>query len=193
MNDDELFPRASVLRKVLAFTFRHWARTPLPALACAGAMMLGTLTEVFVPLYAGRMIDAVGGGDASLAWWSFAAIAALGCAMVVLRHLGWWSIVPLTLTMMGTVGIAVAILLFVVIGNPSAGGAVPAALLPTFWRTVGPWLPNGAATEAVRSAVYFDAAGIGGPVLVIAAWAVAGAVLTMGASWVLHRRSVTTG
>ncbi|PXA98063.1 multidrug ABC transporter ATP-binding protein [Nostoc sp. 3335mG] len=103
MNDDELFPRASVLRKVLAFTFRHWARTPLPALACAGAMMLGTLTEVFVPLYAGRMIDAVGGGNASLAWWGFAAIAALGCAMVVLRHLGWWSIVPLTLTMMGTV------------------------------------------------------------------------------------------
>lgn len=92
--------------------------------------------------------------------------------------------------LLGTVGIAVAILLFVVIGNPSAGGAVPAALLPTFWRTIGPWLPNGAATEAVRSAVYFDAAGIGGPVLVIAVWAVAGAVLTMAASWVLHRRGV---
>ncbi|MET0247939.1 MAG: ABC transporter ATP-binding protein [Sphingomonas sp.] len=103
MTDDDLFPRASVLRKVLGFTFRLWARTPLPALACASAMMLATLTEVFVPLYAGRMIDAVGSGDGALAWWSFGAITALGCAMVVLRHLGWWSIVPLTLTMMGTV------------------------------------------------------------------------------------------
>ncbi|WP_043644322.1 ABC transporter permease [Nocardioides alkalitolerans] len=91
--------------------------------------------------------------------------------------------------LLGTVGIAVAILLFVVIGNPSAGGAIPAALLPTFWRTVGPWLPNGAATEAVRGAVYFDAAGIGGPLLVIAAWAVAGIVVTMVASWLLHRRT----
>ena len=67
MTDDDqedLFPRASVLRKVLAFTFRLWARAPLLAVACAAAMLLATLTEVFVPLYAGRMIDAVGGGDA---------------------------------------------------------------------------------------------------------------------------------
>lgn len=99
-DDQDLFPRASVLRKVLAFTFRLWARAPMLAAACATAMLLATLTEVFVPLYAGRMIDAVGGGDTVMAWRAFAAIAALGGAMVVLRHLGWWAITPLTLNVM---------------------------------------------------------------------------------------------
>lgn len=103
MTDDDtedLFPRASVLRAVLTFTFRHWARTPWLAVACGAAMLLATLTEVFVPLYAGRMIDAVGSGAAQAAWRAFAAITLLGGAMVVLRHLGWWTITPLTLGMM---------------------------------------------------------------------------------------------
>ncbi|MFC5373625.1 ABC transporter ATP-binding protein [Brevundimonas faecalis] len=93
-------PRASVLRKVLAFTFRLWRRTPVLAAACAGAMLLATLTEVFGPLYAGRIIDAVGRGDIQAAWAAFAVITALGGAMVVFRHLGWWAITPLTLNMM---------------------------------------------------------------------------------------------
>lgn len=92
--------RASVLRKVLAFTFRLWRRTPLLAVACAGTMLLATLTEVFAPLYAGRIIDAAGRGDVGAAWAAFAAITVLGAAMVVLRHLGWWAITPLTLKMM---------------------------------------------------------------------------------------------
>jgi ATP-binding cassette subfamily B protein len=99
-DDEDLFPRASVLRKVLAFTFRLWARAPVLAAACAAAMLLATLTEVFVPLFAGRMIDAVGSGDRNGAWNAFAAIAGLGAGMVVLRHLGWWAITPLTLNMM---------------------------------------------------------------------------------------------
>ena len=93
-------PRVSVLRKVLGFTFRLWGRTPLLAAACAGVMLLATLTEVFTPLYAGRIIDAVGSGDIAGAWRAFAVIAALGGTMVVLRHLGWWAITPLTLKMM---------------------------------------------------------------------------------------------
>ncbi len=99
-DDEDLFPRASVLRKVLSFTFHLWRRTPLLAAACAMAMLLSTLTEVFVPLYAGRMIDAVGGGDAGAAWLAFGVITLLGAAMVVFRHLGWWAITPLTLGMM---------------------------------------------------------------------------------------------
>ncbi|KAK0339156.1 hypothetical protein LTR94_035750, partial [Friedmanniomyces endolithicus] len=74
--------RASVLRKVLAFTFRLWRRTPWLAVACAGTMLLATLTEVFAPLYAGRIIDAAGRGDVGAAWAAFAVISALGAAMV---------------------------------------------------------------------------------------------------------------
>ena len=39
-DDEDLFPRASVLRKVLSFTLRLWRRTPLLAVACAMAMLL---------------------------------------------------------------------------------------------------------------------------------------------------------
>ncbi|MBO9723093.1 MAG: ABC transporter ATP-binding protein [Novosphingobium sp.] len=98
--DEDLFPRAAVLHKVLAFAFGHWRRAPVLAVVCAGAMMLATVTEVFVPIYAGRMIDAVGGGLAAEAWRAFAAITVLGLGLVVFRLLGWWLITPLTLGMM---------------------------------------------------------------------------------------------
>ncbi|PCG14906.1 MULTISPECIES: ABC transporter ATP-binding protein [Sphingomonas] len=99
-DDNDLFPRASVLRKVLAFTFALWRRRPALAAACVGAMLLSTLTEVFGPPYAGALIDAVGRGDPAAAWHAFTMIAALSGAMVVFRHLGWWAITPFTLGMM---------------------------------------------------------------------------------------------
>ncbi len=77
----------------------------------------------------------------------------------------------------GTVGIGLSILLFVVIGNPSAGGAYAWPLLPTFWRVVGPYIPSGAGTAATRGIAYFDGIGIGTNLLVIATYAVVGIVL----------------
>jgi hypothetical protein len=79
----------------------------------------------------------------------------------------------------GLVGIGLAILLFVVLGNPSAGGAYPAPLLPPFWSAIGPWLPPGAGTDAVRGIVYFGGAGVGQAALVLAAYAVVGLVATL--------------
>jgi hypothetical protein len=82
----------------------------------------------------------------------------------------------------GLVGIGLAILLFVVLGNPSAGGAYPAPLLPPFWAGIGPWLPPGAGTSAVRGIVYFGGAGVGQAVLVLAAYAVVGLLATLAGS-----------
>lgn len=79
----------------------------------------------------------------------------------------------------GLVGIGLAILVFVVLGNPSAGGAYPAPLLPPFWAAIGPWLPPGAATGALRGIVYFGGAGAGIAALVLAAYALVGLVATM--------------
>ncbi len=78
---------ASALRAVAAFAFRHWASQPGLALGIAGAMSLATLTEVFVPYFAGRMIDALSLGAAGreAALDAFIAMSALGLAMVVLR------------------------------------------------------------------------------------------------------------
>lgn len=82
----------------------------------------------------------------------------------------------------GVVGIGIAVLLFVILGNPSAGGAYQSWLIPPFWRVIGPWLPPGAGTSAVRGIVYFDGAGVFGPCLVMAAYAAVGAVVLLIAS-----------
>lgn len=77
------------------------------------------------------------------------------------------------------IGIGIAVLIFVVLGNPSAGGVFPPPLMPTFWRAIGAWIPNGAGTQVARSIAYFGATNIVVPLLVLAAWAVAGIVVTL--------------
>jgi hypothetical protein len=52
-------------------------------------------------------------------------------------------------------------------------------LLPPFWAAIGPWLPPGAATGAIRGIVYFGGAGAGVATLVLAGYAVVGLVATM--------------
>ena len=68
---------------------------------------------------------------------------------------------------------------FVIFGAPAAGGTVPSAFLPEFWRMFGPYLPAGAGTTVVRNTVYFGANEIGISLLVLAAYLVAGALVVM--------------
>ena len=79
----------------------------------------------------------------------------------------------------GVLGIGAAVLLVVVLGNPSAGGAFPRSMLPTFWRAIGAFLPPGAGTDAVRSIAYFGGAQTGYPLLILGGYAVAGIVLSL--------------
>ncbi|MFE2296236.1 DUF3533 domain-containing protein [Streptomyces sp. NPDC059452] len=79
----------------------------------------------------------------------------------------------------GIVGIGLAVLIIVVAGNPSAGGAFPLPMLPDFWRAIGPALPPGAGTWVARSIAYFQGNAVTGPLLVLSAWAVVGTALTL--------------
>lgn len=79
----------------------------------------------------------------------------------------------------GVVGIGLAVLLVVVLGNPSAGGAFPRSMLPTFWRSIGAFLPPGAGTDAVRSISYFDGAQTGYPMLIMGGYVLVGLVLAL--------------
>ena len=81
--------------------------------------------------------------------------------------------------LLGVIGIGVTLLLIVIIGNPSAGGAFQAGVMPTFWRVVGEWIPTGAGVDGVRQIVYFDSDAMTRPLLVLAAYAVVGIVLTL--------------
>jgi ATP-binding cassette subfamily B protein len=92
--------RADSIRAVLAFTFAHWrAQRPLAA-AIALSITAATAVEVFVPVFAGRLIDALAAGARDTALMLFAAMAGLGLVMVVLRHFAWHGIVPFTLRTM---------------------------------------------------------------------------------------------
>lgn len=79
----------------------------------------------------------------------------------------------------GMAGTALVILLFVILGNPAAGGAYARPLLPGFWGTVGGLLPPGAGVDLVRSVLYFDGARILGPIAVLIGWALPGAALAL--------------
>ncbi|WP_328431225.1 DUF3533 domain-containing protein [Streptomyces sp. NBC_00453] len=88
----------------------------------------------------------------------------------------------------GIAGIGLAILLVVIAGNPSAGGAFPLPLLPPFWKAIGPALPPGAGTWVARSIAYFQGTATTGALLVLSAWAAAGIVITLLAATLRTRR-----
>jgi hypothetical protein len=51
-------------------------------------------------------------------------------------------------------GIGAAIVLYVVIGNPSAGGPFPRSFGPSAFEAIGGWLPPGMGVDGIRAVVY---------------------------------------
>ncbi|MEV6951917.1 DUF3533 domain-containing protein [Streptomyces sp. NPDC051183] len=133
------------------------------------AGLLGTLI-------AGPVLDALPGSVMALWGLGTLVVFAVGAITLALQGLA------------GVVGIGLAILLIVVFGNPSAGGAYPYPLLPPFWKAIGPALPPGAGTYAARSIAYFKGNGAAGPMLVLAAWAVVGSAITLACAEVRKGR-----
>ena len=79
-------------------------------------------------------------------------------------------------TLLGAAGTLIVVVVFVIFGAPASGGTVPSPYLPGIWRIVGPYLPAGAGTTAVRNTIYFDGNGIATSLVVLAAYLVVGAV-----------------
>jgi hypothetical protein len=77
----------------------------------------------------------------------------------------------------GAVGIVTAVLLLLLLGVSSAGGAVTYQFEPGFFGALSQLLPPGAALTAVRNVTYFDGAETLAPLLTLAAWAAGGLVL----------------
>jgi len=138
----------------------------------------------------------------------YAILSGLGGAIIVGPVLGalsghfmaiWWLGASLVLcaaavtmafqVLFGVFGVGLTLIVFVVLGNPSAGGAYQPSLLSPFWRAIGSSIPNGAGVEAVRRITYFGSYDVVGNLLVIAIYTVAGmAIAIIGAS-VLARRA----
>ena len=110
-------------------------------------------------------------------WWLGAMIVAAAATVTLALQV-----------LFGVIGIGLTVLIFVVLGNPSATGAYQVPMLPVFWRTIAYWLPNGAGVDTLRRILYFGGNGIVGHLVVICAWIVGGAIVTLLASYLLHRR-----
>ncbi len=129
----------------------------------------------------GPILDALPGSVMAL--WGLGALLVFAVGAITLAFQG----------LAGVVGIGLAILLVVVLGNPSAGGAYPYPLLPGFWRHLGPVLPPGAGTFAARSIAYFKGNGAAGPFLTLAGWAVGATAVTLVMSFVRQDKQNLAG
>jgi hypothetical protein len=60
------------------------------------------------------------------------------------------------------------------LGNPNSSGTAAWPLLPPFLASIGRWLPPGASVSAQHDAIYFPGHQHVEPILVLAAWSLAG-------------------
>ena len=100
--------KPAAIRVALPFAFRHW-RTYRGLAAFIVTLLLGaTVADLFMPLFAGRLVDAVTQGAASEAarqdaLFAFLGIVALGVGSMVMRYFGLQAIVPFTLSIMSDI------------------------------------------------------------------------------------------
>lgn len=115
----------------------------------------------------------------------FAALWGLGALLVLAAA----TVTMAFQVLLGVLGIGLTVAVFVVLGGPSAGGAYQWPLLPPLWATIGPLLPNGAGVDALRRTVYLQGHAVTGPLLLVAGWAMAGAVITLVGVHLRSRRA----
>jgi ATP-binding cassette, subfamily B, bacterial len=101
--------RATAIRVVLPFVFRHWLKQPLNAAIVAASLLGATVADLFMPVFSGHLVDAMTAGAQDMAargaaFVAFGAIVILGFASMILRLLGLWVIIPFTLQIMSDVG-----------------------------------------------------------------------------------------
>jgi ATP-binding cassette, subfamily B, bacterial len=96
----------NTVREVLAFLFRHWRREPWCVAGVAASMLAATLADLLLPVYSGRLVDAVAQTSLSrpraleAAVVSIGAMAVLGGILMAARYLALVAIIRLTLRLM---------------------------------------------------------------------------------------------
>jgi ATP-binding cassette subfamily B protein len=96
----------NVMRDVLAFLLRHWRREAWLVTGVALSMVLATIADLFMPVFAGRMVDAIaihaGTHRQALhaALTALATMLMLGGVLVAGRHLSLMGISRLTVRLM---------------------------------------------------------------------------------------------
>ena len=111
-------------------------------------------------------------------WFSNLVIVAVGvCAHTIIAAIG-------------NAGLLVNLVLFVVLGIPTSGGATPTQMLPPVFVAIGDLQPMHQAYLGLRAIMFFDSgweAGLGHAVWVLGAWTVGGLVVGIAVTLVYER------
>src|SRR5258706_4481906 len=97
--------RPAAIRVVIPFVFRHWLNQPARAAVVAGGLLGATVADLFMPLFSGRLVDALtlGASDPAARHAAVSAVGAivvLGLVSMILRLTRVQAIVPVTLKIM---------------------------------------------------------------------------------------------
>lgn len=103
-------------------------------------------------------------------WWANAGVLALSCLAIAAAAAG------LT-TIAGRFGAALAVVVVFFLGFPFSGALTAWELVPTPWGQWAQALPVGATSTGLRAVAFFDGAGAGGSLRILATWAVVGLAL----------------
>jgi len=92
------------ISQVLGFVFHHWSHRPALVGIIVVLVIASTLAEVMVPIFSGRIVDAIAGGDrVDPAIRAFVIVVALGLTSVALRWAIFNGVIRLTLRTMADV------------------------------------------------------------------------------------------
>jgi hypothetical protein len=85
--------------------------------------------------------------------------------------------------LIGAAGTLLTVIVIILLGNPSSGGATGVPYLPTFWRDLGPYLPPRNAYILLHQTVYFSGHGTTEALTVLLIYLLAGAVILGVLDW----------
>lgn len=146
----------------------------------AGLVVAGSvLTGLAVTGIVQGWLDVVGGD-----WVANAGVVSLTVLAIAATLAGLYAVV-------GKAGLAIGALTMIFVGNPFSGVGSAPELLPEPAGAIGQLLPPGAGGNLLRSTGFFDGAGGGGHLTVLAVWALAGLAFLLAAE-LRERRSRTS-
>jgi hypothetical protein len=150
------------------------ARTGLAAVRWRGVILAG------YALVAGMLVNLIvvpwlGGYPSGKFWivWPILALVIYAVAMVA-AVLG---------RLLGAAGTLVTVIIIILFGNPSKGGANGVPYLPAFWRDIGPYLPPRNAYILLHNTIYFSGNGTTQALVVLLIYAVVFAVILGVLDW----------
>src|SRR4051794_2849558 len=103
-----MFRRLStnVISEVLVFLYGHWRREWRIVFRIAVGMVIATVADLFLPVFSGRLVDAIAPRGISReqafqsALYSIAAMAVLGAVLIAGRHVAFIQVSRLTVRLM---------------------------------------------------------------------------------------------